>query len=84
VKKGTLKKSAGGPPKCRLCGHEHWSNEPHRIGGSVANCVSGTQMSVANAGSKERSRRWRERNRALYNERQAKLMRARRQKVASA
>ena len=18
-------------PKCRLCGHEHWSNEPHKL-----------------------------------------------------
>ena len=22
------------PPKCRLCGKEHWSNEPHRFEGA--------------------------------------------------
>jgi len=62
-------------PRCRLCGHEHRLGGEHVFEEAVANAVANKESA--------RVARWREGNRARYNERQAKLMRGRRAVVVS-
>ncbi len=82
------------PPKCRLCGSEHWPRSAHVWAGKakpepggVANkaraVTNRRKIAVTNKtgvtnGSAARMRKWREANRDKDRERQRKLMKARR------
>ena len=80
-------------PKCRLCGHNHWSSDPHKWPDEpkqpVTNTVTNKVKSVTNtkdivtnkAGDKVRVSAWRVKNRERYNEYMKNLMREKRSKV---
>ncbi len=79
-------------PKCRLCGKEHFSNEPHRFDDEKGNVEKGgggysapiaakpAKSSASAAGQVAANRRWREKNPERYKKYQREYMRERRKK----
>lgn len=79
-------------PKCRLCGQEHFSNEPHRLDDEKGNAkksgkVNSTpataepaKSSDSTGGQVAANRRWREKNPERYKKYQREYMRKKRSK----
>jgi len=73
-------------PKCRLCGKEHWSNEPHVFGGSEEKADSGADKSQGSERGQvvhkgEYPKTPNRRSREAYNAYQREYMRKRRAKL---
>lgn len=67
-------------PECRLCGHRHFSSEPHVFAESKEPKKKPVKKVKKKSKSTdvERVQKWRERNREHYNAYQRRYMRKRR------